>query len=106
MTSPALLELGLTEGMTVRFRRRAGGRWHEGTVVGRERDGSVAVRDGDGRSRALRPDALEVKESGPRGAVRWQPVVTVAARTDQLALTFEEPATPRGRRRGRRPRDP
>ena len=85
--------------MTVRFRRRAGGRWHEGTVEGRERDGSVAVRDGDGRSRALRPDALEVKENGPRGAVRWVPVVEVADRTDQLALTFDEPS-PKRRRRG------
>ena len=103
MTSPALVELGLTQGMTVRFRRRAGGRWHEGTVVGRERDGSVSVRDSDGRSRALRPDALEVKETGPRGAVRWQPVVAVAARTDQLALTFDE-ATPKKRQRRRPPR--
>ena len=106
MTAPALVELGLAKGMTVRFRRRVGGRWHEGVVEGRERDGSVSIRDSDGRSRALRPDALEVKESGPRGAVRWQPVAAVAARTDQLALTFEEPATRRGRRRGRRPRDP
>ena len=99
---PELLELGLRPGMTVRFRRRVGGRWHEGTVEARERDGSVGVRDTDGRSRALRPDALEVKETGPRGAVVWRPVVEVAARTDQLALTFEEPAPTRKRRRSRR----
>ena len=99
-----LLELGLRPGMTVRFRRRVGGRWHEATVEGRERDGSVAVRDPDGRSRAIRPDALEVKETGPRGAAVWRPVTEVAARTDQLALTFDEPKPTRGRRGRRRRR--
>ena len=65
--------------------RPQGGRWREGRVVGRERDGSVGVRDGRGASRALRPERLEVRVRG-RGAAVWEPVTTVAARTEQLAL--------------------
>jgi hypothetical protein len=71
---PSLEEVGLARGDVVRFRRAAGRRWQEGTVSRREGDGSVGVRDAEGRSRALRPDVLEVRTSGPRGGVRWVPV--------------------------------
>jgi hypothetical protein len=71
-----LAELGLAAGDRVRFRRRAGGRWHQGVVAGRHRDGSVALHeDGDGRARAIPADRLEVRRAGPRGGARWLPVV-------------------------------
>ena len=93
MAGDEVVALGLSVGATVRFRRRVGGRWHDGVVEGLERDGSVSVRDGEGRSRSLRVESLEVKESGPRGAVRWVPVRDVAARTDQLTLDLDRPVT-------------
>ena len=45
---PELAALGLSAGERVRWRKRPRGRWREGTVVERERDGSVSVRDGNG----------------------------------------------------------
>jgi len=72
---PSLDEVGLSQGDTVRFRRSAARRWREGTVSRREPDGSVGVRDAEGRSRALRPELLELRTAGPRGGVRWVPVV-------------------------------
>jgi hypothetical protein len=83
---PLLEQLGLRRGAAVRFRRRAGGHWCEGVVTGLERDGSVGVRDGDGRSRALLPEALEVRRAGRRGGPGWEPLVDRAARADQLTL--------------------
>ena len=67
--------LGLARGDTVRFRRRAGAQWQLGTVESRNRDGSIALRDADGRSRAIPPERLEVRRVGPRGGDRWEPVV-------------------------------
>jgi hypothetical protein len=83
---PQLAALGLSAGERVRWRNRAGGRWREGTVVERERDGSVSVRDGKGASRALRVDRLEVRTRGPRGARTWEPLTRRANRTEQLPL--------------------
>ena len=74
-SKPSLDEVGLSRGDTVRFRRSAARRWQEGTVSRREPDGSVGLRDADGRSRALRPELLELRTAGPRGGVRWVPVV-------------------------------
>lgn len=85
-TSSALLALGLAEGDRVRWRAKPGGRWLEGRVVGRERDGSVGVRDGNGASRAITADRLEVRARGPRGGVVWEPLAERAARTEQLGL--------------------
>ena len=85
-TGPDLRALGLAPGDRVRWRDRPGGRWREGRVVGRERDGSVAVRDGRGASRALRHERLEVRTEGPRGGTVWDPVPDRAARTEQLGL--------------------
>ena len=75
---PSLDDVGLSQGDTVRFRRSAARRWQEGTVSRREPDGSVGLRDADGRSRALRPELLELRTAGPRGGVRWVPVVSEA----------------------------
>jgi hypothetical protein len=85
-----LVALGLAAGDRVRWRRSTGGRWVEGRVIARERDGSVGVRDADGASRALRPDRLEVRDRGPRGGVVWEPVEVRAARTEQLGLWGHE----------------
>lgn len=82
----SLAELGLAAGDRVRFRRREGGHWHEGVLVGREPDGSLGIRDRNGASRALRMEAVEVRTTGPRDAPRWEPVVERAARTEQLKL--------------------
>jgi hypothetical protein len=83
---PELAALGLSAGERVRWRNRPGGRWREGTVVERERDGSVGVRDGKGASRALRVDRLEVRTRGPRGARTWEPLTARVKRTEQLPL--------------------
>ena len=79
-------ELGLAPGEAVRFRRRPGDRWRTGTVEGRERDGSLAVRDGKGAARSLPVELVEVRTAGPRGARTWEPVIERAARTEQLRL--------------------
>ena len=80
-----LLELGLRSGDRVRFRRPTGG-WSEARVEGRERDGSVRLRDGKGAARAIPVDRLEVRTTGPRGGHRWEPLSDLAAQTEQLRL--------------------
>lgn len=79
-------ELGLRRGDQVRFRRKAEGRWLLGLAVGREKDGSLSVRDAKGASRAIPIELVEVRTRGPRGAVTWEPVTERAARTEQLKL--------------------
>lgn len=81
-----LEQLGIRTGDRVRFRRKPEGRWHEGTAVRRERDGSLGVRDGKGASRAIPLELIEVKGEGPRGATRWEPLLERAARIEQLRL--------------------
>ena len=81
-----LAVLGLVVGDVVRFRRRDTERWKEGTVVRREADGSLGVRDAKGALRALPLDLLEVRTTGPRGGVLWEPIAERAARTEQLRL--------------------
>jgi hypothetical protein len=84
---PKLLgALGIVPGDRVRFRRRAGGRWHEGTVFRLEQDGSIGLHDADGRARALPAEVVEVRTEGARGAVRWEPVTERARRNQQLGL--------------------
>lgn len=92
---PELAALGLVAGERVRWRDRTGGRWREGTVVARERDGSVGIRDGRGASRALMVDRLEVESRGPRGGRRWEPLAARAARAEQLPLLAEAAALDR-----------
>jgi hypothetical protein len=78
--------LGLRVGEPVRFRRRQNSRWQDGRVIGRERDGSVGVRDGRGAARALPATAVEVRRAGPRGGMTWETVSELAARAEQLRL--------------------
>ena len=94
-----LADLGLVVGDRVRWRDPTGARWRDGRVVGRERDGSVAVRDGRGASRALRHERLEVATRGPRGAATWEPVAERADRTEQLGLWARTPSGPPARPR-------
>ncbi|MEL7210235.1 MAG: hypothetical protein AAGK32_18725 [Actinomycetota bacterium] len=82
---PRLTELGIGAGDRVRFRRRSGG-WIEATVERREKDGSVGLRDGKGAARAITVDRLEVRTTGPRGGLRWQPLAERADETEQLRL--------------------
>ena len=86
MTDSWLRSLGLRPGDQIRFRRNAGDRWLPGKVMGREADGSVDLRDGRGRSRAIPIDQIEVAERGPRGGRIWTPLVDIVARTEQLDL--------------------
>ena len=81
-----LEELGLAPGERVRWRPREGARWVEGTVTGRERDGSIGLRDREGRARALPLERIEVATTGRRGGRTWEPATERAARTEQLGL--------------------
>jgi len=92
-----LAALGLVAGDRVRWRDRPGARWREGRVEARERDGSVAVRDERGASRALRHERLDVAARGPRGAATWEPVADRAARAEQLGLWGRAPSGPPAR---------
>src|SRR5688500_9983580 len=78
--------LGLRVGERVRFLRVDRSRWQDGTVAGVERDGSLAVRDGKGASRAVLLEHVLVRGEGARGAPRWEPLLGRAARTEQLEL--------------------
>jgi hypothetical protein len=103
----SLDDLGLRRGDRVRFQRAEGGRWHEATVVGRERDGSVALFDTRGAARSIGPERLEVRARGPRGAPVWEPVLTRAGRAEQLTFIDElagELASPDASVRHRPPR--
>lgn len=82
----ALVEVGLRPGDRVRFRQREGGAWKEAFVERRERDGSVGVRDGRGAARAIALDRLQVRTTGKRGGVMWEPVSDRARRDEQLGL--------------------
>lgn len=86
MTEATLEELGLRVGERVRWRPRPGSRWAEGVVTRRERDGSIGLRDTQGRARALLVERLEVRCAGPRGARTWESLVERAKRTEQLRL--------------------
>jgi hypothetical protein len=83
---PLLAAIGLHAGDRVRFRRRDGERWKEATVVRRETDGSLGVRDTKGALRALPLDRVEARTQGPRGGIVWEPVPELAARTEQLGF--------------------
>lgn len=97
---PGLGQLGLEVGDRVRFRRAAGQHWQEAAVEGRERDGSVTLRDSKGASRCIRPELLEVCRV-TRGVTRWEPVTE--RDWEQLSLFSPEmeaaTAPPRRRRR-------
>lgn len=97
----ALAALGLRPGEPVRWRRRDGGHWQSGVVLGRENDGSVAVRDQDGAARSIVASRLEAKRPDRRGRLRWQLVETTAT---QSQLSLWEAPTPGSARPRRTPR--
>ena len=74
--------LGLEPGEPVRFRRPDRVRWQDGVAVGLERDGSLAVTDRDGASRAIPIELVLVRAR--RG--KWEPLLERASRTVQLQL--------------------
>jgi hypothetical protein len=78
--------LGLRVGEHVRFLRADRSRWQDGTVAGVERDGSLAIRDAKGASRAVPLDQVIVRTEGSRGGRHWEPLLDRAARTEQLEL--------------------
>lgn len=86
LAESALLEVGLRPGDRVRFRQREGASWKEAKVERRERDGSIGVRDERGASRAIPLDRLQVRTTGKRGGVLWEPVADRAQRDEQLGL--------------------
>jgi hypothetical protein len=55
-------------------------------VSGRERDGSIGLRDAKGAARAMTIDQIEVRTKGPRGGIVWEPLTERAARTEQMRL--------------------
>ncbi|HEY3144594.1 MAG TPA: hypothetical protein VGJ86_25915 [Acidimicrobiales bacterium] len=79
-------DLGIEPGDRVRWRRRSGGHWQEGVVIRREADGSVALRDADGRWRSIVVERLEAQHIGKRGARVWEPLRARADRAAQLSL--------------------
>ncbi|PLS75531.1 MAG: hypothetical protein CYG61_06850 [Actinobacteria bacterium] len=83
---PTLEALGIRAGQRVRFRRGAGLRWHDGVATRIEKDGSLGLRDAKGATRAIRLERVEVRTAGPRGTPRWERLLDVAARTEQLRL--------------------
>lgn len=83
--STGLEKLGIRAGQRVRFRRQAGERWTEGVAIAVEKDGSVGVRDPDGRFRAIEVARLEARVMGRRGE-RWEALGDIAARVEQLGL--------------------
>ena len=86
MVDSWLRSLGLKPGAEIRFRRQDGERWMPGKVMGREADGSIDLRDGRGRSRAIPVHLIEVAERGPRGGRIWTPLPDIVERSEQLDL--------------------
>ena len=83
---PRLAEIGVRRGDRVRFRRRDSERWKEAVVDRREKDGGIGLRDTRGAARSMALDRVEVRGTGPRGGVSWEPLPEVAARAEQLKL--------------------
>jgi hypothetical protein len=81
-----VIALGLRRGELVRFRRDERKQWQLGRVYGINRDGSVAITDKKGASRAFPVDQVEVKRPGLRGAAKWLPLTDHAAKPEQLGL--------------------
>ncbi|HUS61754.1 MAG TPA: hypothetical protein VMY34_06125 [Acidimicrobiales bacterium] len=81
-----LVELGLSAGEKVRFQRADRSRWQDGVVLRREKDGSIGLRDSDGRIRAVPVASVEVRVTGPRGGPTWEPLAERAGRIEQLKL--------------------
>jgi hypothetical protein len=85
-TDAGLVAIGLRPGDRVRFRRADSGHWLEGTVAGREADGSVALHDTRGRRRSIPVGAVQVRAHGPRGGATWETLEERIGRSEQLDL--------------------
>jgi hypothetical protein len=94
-----LVQLGLTSGEPVRFRKFEGGRWQLGRMSGVTADGSITIHDSNGAARSLRPERVEVRRPGGRGRLTWQLISEVAITWEQLALWGDTPASKPKRRR-------
>lgn len=81
-----LLALGLHPGDPVRFRRADETRWKNATVERVENDGSLGLRDDKGAARSIPAELVEVKGTGPRGGVVWNPLPDRIAAAEQLRL--------------------
>jgi hypothetical protein len=78
----------ITPGTEVRFRRRDRGRWHTGVLTG-PADGGAAVwvRDtGNGASRCLRLDRVELAAPNPNGRLVWRSIADMTHRPLQRSL--------------------
>ena len=73
-------------GDRVHFRRRANGRWHEGTVQRRERDGSIALHDRRGAARSIPSIGSRCCAPSRRGRSTWRSVAALASADEQLGL--------------------
>ena len=82
----SLRDVRLRPGDPVRFRRHERQGWQDATVVGREADGSIRLRDAEGRARAIPPERIEVRATGRRGGHSWEPLTDRMARSEQLDL--------------------
>ena len=78
-------DVGLRAGEQVRFRRGTG-QWRVGVAVGREKDGSLAIRETGGAARAIPLDRVEVRCTGPRGGRGWERLLERACRVEQRSL--------------------
>ena len=82
----SLSATGMSAGEEVRWQPTPGGRWHAGSVLGLERDGSLAVCDANGARRSLRIDRLQVRRRDRGSASSWEPLSVRMARVEQLTL--------------------
>ena len=69
-----LADFGLTREDEIRFQKKKGGAWHYGHPHGMNKDGSITVGTREKGMRALMPEHLQVKRTGPRGGTVWQAV--------------------------------
>ncbi len=85
-TPQSLETLGIQSGDAARFRRKNDQRWKFGVVIGIEKDGSISLRDAKGATRSIPQVNIEIKAKGPRGGYIWEPLPTIAQRTEQLSF--------------------
>lgn len=74
--TPVLDALDLPIDTEVRFRYTEGADWLYGRVNGDNKDGSVSVGEKKtGHFRAFMPEKIERKVIGPRGGIKWEPLL-------------------------------
>lgn len=88
LNSGSLADLGLQAGQPVRFRRQPGDHWSYARVVSRERDGSVGLVDGNGASRAIAVDRIEVRVARRRASAAWEALAEQVSDGTQMSLGF------------------